>query len=362
MYENVVKIASPETPLNPELWIDSGDYQVNLVSGANCSNLNYEVTAAYALRIVSEPLTLSRAWTSLERTSIMIGVNQVGTEFDYLTSSTNTSQAAFNLVLLENSGTEILFIRTQSTSQTVIIPNYSYLLGTMAGQTATLTYPNAAAGYCISHQEFVAQGTGVRTPAAIICNSNLIDQYDGTNATLQASQYTIVHELGHLFDYRTGRGLSNPIAGSFVLSDCNNPPGTVMGSFGTWTRGGRGWGTGPGHYYRNGNPVPLVTNFQQNPENIPIEAAADSFLNWIYRLNSSGGVRPMNSCTLIPKPVYNTWSGQGFLNLQWSPTLQPSFPANSNGIAGSGDSSLPGDARYFDFDTRIRQLFLTHQW
>ncbi|MBE2272366.1 MAG: hypothetical protein IAE80_29290 [Anaerolinea sp.] len=362
MYENVVKVASPETPLHPELWIDSGDGLVDPVSGADCSNLNYEITGSYGLRIIVEPLASPRSWTPFERTSIMTGIERVGTAFDYLAVSVNTPWAAFNLVMLENSGTEILFIRTESTASTVTVPNYTYLLGTRAGQTATLTYPNAADGYCISHQEAVAQGTGILMPAAIICNSDLIDQYDGTDAVLQASQYTVVHELGHVFDYRTGQGLSDPIDGSFFLPDCNNPPGMVMGTIEYWTRGGRGWGTGPAHYYSNGNAVPLVTNFQQNPENTPIEAAADSFLNWVYRLNASGGVRALDSCALTPTPFYNSWSGPGFLNLQWSTTAQPPFPANSNGIAGSGDNSLPGDARYFDIDSRIRTLFLNEQW
>lgn len=202
----------------------------------------------------------------------------------------------------------------------------------------------------------------VLRPAAVVCNGDLIDQYSGTTQTLEASQYTIVHELGHVFDYRTEYGLSTPIDGSFVLEDCTPPPntGTVMGLFqSSWTRGRRGWGTGPAQYYNaQGTPVPLVTDFQQNSANIPLEAAADSFLNWVYRLDASGPTAAVDPCTVTPTP----WAGPGFLNAEWSATPHPNFIADSAGIPGTPDASLPGDGRHFDIDVRIRAIFSTNGW
>lgn len=206
----------------------------------------------YAVRIISDG---TRAWDVpgttqypdygnplFERQSIITALNQIGVAFNRLALTANTSQDAFNRVMLENSGTEILLIRTQSTSATVTIPNYAYLFGTLVGQVATLTYPNATQGLCLARQEFsVPSGqTSIVHPAAIICNGHLLDQYDGTLQRLRASQYTIVHEFGHLFDYRTNDGLSSSIDVPFRLEDCGSPAGLIMGSAGTWTRGRRG--------------------------------------------------------------------------------------------------------------------------
>jgi len=176
---------------------------------------------------------------------------------------------------------------------------------------------------------------------------------------LRASQYTIVHELGHLFDYRTNYGLSDPINdGAFLLTDCSGDR-VMVGAF---TRGRRGWGTGPQEYMNGGAVAPLITDFQQNPANTAIEAAADSFLNWVYRFNGSGGATAVDSCLLTPRPPYNQWSGLGYLNLEWSTAPAPAFIGNSQGAAGTPDPRLPGDRRYFDVDPRIRNLFTQYSW
>jgi hypothetical protein len=300
----------------------------------------------------------NRPWHADEAQAINEGVVRVGQAFDLVSTNLNTPQTAFNTVMLENSGTEILFIRTTQ-ANTVTINNYQYLYGNNAGQTATLTYnhPNIQVGYCVAIQESLS-GT-VRLPAAIICSGDLIDHYSGTQFTGRASVYTVIHELGHIFDYRTGNGLSGPIGGSFVLPDCSGE--TVMGPFqGPWRRGRRGWGTGPSHYLANGIPMPLITDFQENPDNSPIEAAADSFLNWVYRLTTSAAPA-VDSCALSPTPAYNQWTGPGFLNLEW-PTAASSFVANNAGLPGTPDPRLPGDTRYLDTDARIRQLFTTNGW
>ena len=132
----------------------------------------------------------------------------------------------------------------------------------------------------------------------------------------------------------------------------------------TWERGRRGWGTGPQqHLDSNGTPRPLVTYFQQNTENSPIEAAADMFLNWVYRFNAQNGDRPTNSCGLEDIPHPTNWAGPGFLNQAWSDNPHPSFITNGAGLVpGSSDFSLPGDARYFYMDVLIRSIFSNNQW
>jgi len=134
----------------------------------------------------------------------------------------------------------------------------------------------------------------------------------------------------------------------------------------TWERGRRGWGTGPQFHTdpNNGNPIvrPLISFFQQNPDNISIEAAADMFLNWVYRFNAQNGDSPTNSCGLEDLPHPTNWAGPGFLNQAWSSTPHPSFIDNSNGIPGTPDASLPGDIRYYDIDSRIRSIFTNNSW
>jgi len=116
------------------------------------------------------------------------------------------------------------------------------------------------------------------------------------------------------------------------------------------------------HTNSQGNPAPLVTDFQQDTANIAIEAAAHTFLNWVYRVNTSVGATSIDPCTLLPTPSPSQWTGPGFLNQEWSATPYPSFIANSAGIPGTLDTSLPGDKRHFDIDARMRQIFSSNGW
>ncbi len=314
------------------------------------------VQIPYKINIIGDG---SRQWSTLELSAIDIGIRNVGSAFNHVATTTIFSASAFNLAMLENSGTEVLFIRTQQQgSATVNINNYHYLYGSSAGQTANFSYPSVTQGYCKAFQEGLVNQ--VIRPAAIICNGDLIDQYNGTTLTLQASEFTIIHELGHIFDYRISNGLSNPIDGGFTLLDCDR--NIVMGNFiNGWTRGRRGWGTGPAQYRTlSGNVAPLVTDFQQNTENSPVEAAAESFLNWVYRKIASGGGAAVNTCT--SRPAWDHWNGLGYRNVEWSATPHPGFIADSRGIPGTSDASLPGDIRYFDMDTRIQNIFSTRGW
>jgi len=125
----------------------------------------------------------------------------------------------------------------------------------------------------------------------------------------------------------------------------------------TWERGRRGWGTGPQFHTdpNNGNPIvrPLISFFQQNPDNISIEAAADMFLNWVYRFNAQNGDSPTNSCGLEDLPHPTNWAGPGFLNQDWTTPLSGFTTDGAGLVPGSLDFSVPGDARYFYMDNLI---------
>jgi len=294
-------------------------------------------------------------WSTNEETAIDTGVANVAQAFLYLTQppQMTTLEEAFNEVMLENSQ-PILFIRTQSAvGTTITIP-----MGTFAGQTAILSYPSPSPGNCIAY------AGSVSTSAAVICNGSLIDHYSGTIFTGEADQYTIVHELGHLFDYRTQDGITNVlIAGGFNILDCDDI--RVMGIVGDepWERGRRGWGTGPQQYLDNGIARPLVTDFQQNTANIAREAGADMFLNWVYRINQLGNGDPATDfCNLENIPLPGHWTGPGFLNQAWSADPHPSFITNSQGIPGTLDTALPGDRRHLRMDQIMRDIFTDNNW
>ncbi|QYO64832.1 hypothetical protein [Leptolyngbya sp. 7M] len=141
------------------------------------------------------------------------------------------------------------------------------------------------------------------------------------------SNYLVVHELGHIFDNQADQGGNQSITdalagGMFTIQDqefywvmghhtvvpCG--PGRNAAPVG-WSRGERGWGSGPSSIYasqgideRCQNPtLPNFTDFQQNPPPHQVasgltvleasyqESAADMFLNWTYRIQMQGGFR-----------------------------------------------------------------------
>ena len=107
-------------------------------------------------------------------------------------------------------------------------------------------------------------------PRAIVCNGDLLDRWQNGQYTGMATGHTIVHELGHQFDYRseaaTGQNLSTGLGlhDANDLRDCdgdlNHRRDNSAGERGT--RGERGWGSGPAHNNDNG---PLITDFSRTP-------------------------------------------------------------------------------------------------
>jgi hypothetical protein len=158
-------------------------------------------------------------------------------------------------------------------------------------------------------------------------------------ANNQFTQYTAVHELGHVFTGRTGGTTSGNtyyglIQNIGVFDTRGAPSGLVMGlgidaqGQSDWLRGFRGWGNPAA------TPPALPCNFQQNayvvrdalhPPGHPNrvtevdEAAADSFLNWVYYLF--------------------TYQSEGYKNVSW----QNINTCNATGIPDT--TNLSGNAR-----------------
>jgi len=227
------------------------------------------------------------------------------------------------------------------------------------------------------------------------------------NGTDPVNQYTLVHELGHIFDNRSTLpnqelgalfqavegtyngncpeflrneradldedGKGDPIidftadAPGFFGSSCTRIAGYVnlaadpsdqelnvvmgrinVGTTTRWARGERGWGSGPDNVF---------TNFQQHPPDFPIfqddddltridETAADMFLNWAYRRVTNN---PPSIAFQDSDQVPGNW--EGFKNRSWI--------GNSS---GSDDNSFPGDARFRWVTIVMQQIFSEKDW
>ena len=169
------------------------------------------------------------------------------------------------------------------------------------------------------------------------------------NPSLIITEYTIVHELGHVFVGRTGgHYTTDPNA-----TPTNTPTYFYLNNFATvvdhnamivygyspstnsWDRRDRGWGSSS----------PLISSnqacdFQQNPlKEVGItsdevdEGAADMFLNWVYQeLNLDG-----------------------FKNIDWEGYTVCS-------VSGNTDTTNPGDERYLWMEGIMEQLGNAREW
>jgi hypothetical protein len=291
-------------------------------------------------------------WDLTERsTSIRNGVEKTGLAFQALRNAAGLGidypENIFNRVILPSDGVNFLYFISADTTTGLLgeggpEPDVRVTYTDQQGQLQTVTYPDINNGNC---KAFIrASGVTPVRPSAIICNG-----------PLTVSEFTVVHELGHQFDERVGRALSNGIDGSFSLSSCLtiefNSYYRVLG-FGNqgWQRGARGWGSGP-----------YPSDFQKSPENTAFETAADMFLNWVYRRLSPTGATPniqvnTNGAAASAGPgciplsqqggTFPTQSWNGFLNINWT---VPTTPVN--------DWGLPGDVRQAYMNQRMPQLF-----
>jgi hypothetical protein len=196
------------------------------------------------------------------------------------------------------------------------------------------------------------------TAAGVACNANGFPVIT-CSAGSQPSQYTVVHELGHVFTQRTGgTQTGNTFYGWILNGVFDRNGGVVVGATSRtnpttrntgldWQRGQRGWGSHaapqtaliPCDFQQNPFEVfdfdVTATPGQPQPQVIEVdEAAADMFLNWIYSRLTSG-------------------ESAGFKNLSYL-----GLPRQCNLIAPF-DGSLPGDARFQAMTERIMPVLAT---
>ncbi|MBK9124906.1 MAG: hypothetical protein IPM16_17555 [Chloroflexi bacterium] len=199
----------------------------------------------------------------------------------------------------------------------------------------------------------------------------------------QISEYTAVHELGHVFSGRMGGqvsgtdtyfglfdnlpltttpGVLGPLldsAGFIVMGRRNFDPTEVppvAATVSDWTRGGRGWGSAavtppvvPCAFQQNSfvvddwivrafTPTPAPAATSESAETVLIreieEASSDMFLNWVYRKLGAGG----------------------FVNLDWRSV---SIPPDNCLTGAPTDISDSGDARFRLMETVVLTRVLT---
>jgi len=287
----------------------------------------------WAMRYVSDT-TNSATWTTAERNEAAAARSAVATMFKRFTAFPNDTLAeSFNRVMINDYYVpRILMVRAN-------IPNVNgnapavYAVDPVTGNLHFNIVRNGNCAASNSTTGLIPLPPAYGSPKMIICNG-----------TFTPTQYTFVHEFGHLFDYSSDIylgsnapiSLTERVAKTFqvdkAITDCLQPTsGVVMGFFdGFWRRGGRGWGTGPARQ-PNGNR--LVTTFQQNSDNNYVEAAADMFLNYVYRGNSANEGGPV-ACGNT-----GNWGGPAFRNRSWlnqTSTIE---------TMGTPDPTLPGDRR-----------------
>ncbi len=166
------------------------------------------------------------------------------------------------------------------------------------------------------------------------------------------TEYTVVHELGHVLMGRTGGYLlSDPnygnvssFYGHLLTTTLQDTSSFIYFGFFTdlngrsqWGRGTRGWGSSS-NPFTNG----AACHFQQNPRNdVNIitsqeidEAGADMFLNWVYRSLNLGG----------------------FQNVDWTPVT------GACSLQGSVDWFATGDGRWYKMQSVMCMLGKDRSW
>jgi hypothetical protein len=185
-------------------------------------------------------------------------------------------------------------------------------------------------------------------------------------SSVVVTEQAIVHELGHVFTDRSGVGgsknLTDYIDDPDGIIDQNN--NIVMGRFQDrgdgnpgWDRGTRGWGSGPDN---------VISIFQQHPTGVfpnetdftkADEAAADMFLNWVYRT-----LDPERTDQSIPDAFLNvSWRNNGesinTVTITYNTNNGQCYTSN-----GCVDPRNPGEARFEWMQGTMASIFAARTW
>ncbi len=363
-YPAVLEVGGPGTVSCETL----PSYQPNLVN----PTFTIELIRDYGVDVRSCGL----AWTQTELDEIHLGLVRTGQGFERIGVTGQNNFERFQNVMFTNAifmsdvPDFMILERISAVPPNITCDPTEFALNYDENDTGDDGIKN---GVCRTFHGSNTTTAGVThataTPAEIACRGGV-----------SVTQHTVVHELGHRFDNRTGftdpGGLSYRIQnnltdyginipnghrdGNGVMRDCSrflNPNiaisdvPVVMGILNDdWKRGRRGWGTWSDDIIDSNGVVTgrRITQFQQHPAIDPepevdqvSEASADMFLNWVYRLTSDATVpstTPDEACT---SPVGNGTQWEGFQNLSGNNTY---------------DDGRSGNRRYWWMHNTMRDL------
>lgn len=324
-------------------------------------------------------VTNSKVWSAREVAEVSTAINGTSQALRRRTNHPNrTLEEIFKAVIInEDLLPYVLFVRANVASVPVGSPSGTTNIAVVNPANPQTYNYSVDNGVCFaggSKGSLAGDGTGAplppppppseQRPKVIICNGP--ETFSG--GAYFIDEYLITHELGHLFDYATRKFYGTPlptdlrtlrqrvdgtsafaIKGCYETTDAADPNNIVMGIVsGSWNRGSRGWGSGPATQL-NGNR--LVTIFQKNSDNNDTEAAADMFLNWVYRSNQVNGKGTVNCVHSNP-----SYPGPGFLNHSWL-GQQSDFATT-----GTFDNRLPGNRRHKWMHEEVKDLFQQHPY
>jgi hypothetical protein len=379
LYDNVVRVRAVQNSQD-WYWIDSGAGNVILEDGANCDNLPLETEDSYNVRIVtnfSDDMNQVQNWTLYERREIINAIDAIGQAFTTVSNVQPTNEIeVFNRVFTSTASLPpfVLFIRADIPSDAQAVVRYQYNGVEYNIAYGTVDNGTVNNGNCITYSggstldRITAQI--VNYPYAIICNGQLDNETDNASEPVsdvngEASEYTIVHELGHILDYLSGDEFTAQIRSISALGSCRGVESNSL-SYSiiairdrVHRRGTRGWGS-----------APEFSRFLQSPaREIPLETAADMFLNWVYRTNSGGSTTisgisriaenaPTTGCIPLASqtpPPPNDTSWEGFRNR---------YPEINQSIEVAPFAwGLPGDIRFVLTQEIIDSIFLVNpEW
>ncbi len=324
----------------------------------------------YRVEIAEE----GRQWRDEELSNLLEAVSLVGTAFD--NASTQIEDDPYRAFY------------TIMNRDRLTIPNASYVLlirrpsGTdPVDNGRTTTYD----GICFTRHG--NDNPSFAKPRNITCYGDIIDGvYWKTMGLVQPE--AIVHELGHLFDNRV-TAITNSISaamgkdagdgsippyldcnGQFLFgwtTDSNNLSTDKRG----WDRGWAGWGsrgydasiTLAGGYVISRFQLAGVLNpnyqhyfgVDQTTRTFEVgEAAADMFLNWVYRRQNVIG----NITDPCSGPSGNGWDG--FLNTDWDPFTNPTCQTGC--LQNQAPMGFSGNMRFDWMDRQITNVAFHINW
>lgn len=234
--------------------------------------------------------------------------------------------------------------------QQAVVDAVNNTAGALAFQSTSNDTPAAALQRIIQPVTFVRGSL----PDGPVCKTNTTASTITCDPNNQTTVYTLVHELGHMFIWRSGGQVDGSNSLFDLLQDVASVKGqrldeqrVVFGVFAfrrsingpdDWYRGADGWGDAavtPWDCSGTSGSVPF--DFQQNPCDDQVmkssreieEAGADMFLNWVY-------------------------PSDGFLNNFWTGHCYPS---------GCGDEGhLTGTTRRNWMNQAMTMIFTNRSW